>query len=124
MLNFFKQIPIYIKISTNKIEITNLNTGESVSGTAVVPFSTTRLVVSNFFNAESLILALLKDLKLKRARLKILIQQIENVEGGLSDIEKRALRDLGEQSGAVFVKLVEHTRHLKNDEAFLELKKK
>ncbi len=124
MFDFFKQIPVYIKISTNKIEITNLKTGETVSKTAMDAFSTSRIVVSSFINADSLIRSLLQELGLARQQLKVVIQQVESVEGGLADIEKRALRDLGEQAGGAHVILIEHTKILNSGEAlsYLEMK--
>ena len=124
MLNFFKQIPVYIKICTNKIEITNLKTGEIVFQNAIIPFSTSRIVVSSFVNSEQLIRSILNELGIAKSQLKVLIQQMENVEGGLADIEKRAMRDLGEQAGGSIVILVEHTRVLNNEEALLQLKNK
>ena len=124
MLNFFKQIPIYIKISTNKIEITNLKTGQTLSRTAITPFSTNRIVLSSFINAEELTRSILKELGIAKSQLKVVIQQIENVEGGLSDIEKRAMRDLGEQAGGVTVMLIEHTTALNKEEALSHLSKK
>jgi hypothetical protein len=55
-------------------------------------------------------------------RKRMLIQQTEKMEGGLSDIEKRALRDIGEQSGAYYVIVLDHPSKLSNEEALLELK--
>ena len=52
------------------------------------------------------------------------MQQLEGSEGGLSDIEKRALRDLGEMTGASSVQLVEHSHNLTIDDAIKELNKK
>lgn len=123
----FKTIKTYIKISRNKVEVINLETGESASRTATEPFSAERNLVANFHNASETVNAVLKDLGILKPvwRSKvILIQQIENIEGGLNDIEKRALRDLGEMANAKAVYLVEHDRPLTINEALLALEKK
>ena len=44
--------------------------------------------------------------------LKVVIQQLEGAEGGLSDIEKRALRDIAEMAGAKKVYIVESEQKL------------
>jgi hypothetical protein len=49
---------------------------------------------------------------------------MENAEGGLSLIEKRSLRDLGEVMGGSYVQLVEHTNKLSEQEALWELDSK
>ncbi len=125
MINLLKKIPVYIKIYNNKIEITNLVTGDTVSGLPVKKFSTDRIVISDFNIIQELIRSLLKELFLIKSflplQLKILMQQMEKVDGGLSELEKRGLRDLAEQAGGVYVALVDHTRKLSADEALSEL---
>jgi hypothetical protein len=120
----FKSSKVYILVSRNKVKAINLKTGEQVIRSADIPFSGERQVVSNFSHADKTIRAALKELSISRnfSRLKILIQQMEGTEGGLSDIEKRALRDLGEIAGASKVELVEHERELPLNEAFEWLK--
>lgn len=121
----FKPICLHIKLYSNRIEITNLETGESVSKTAEENFSTARIVIGNFAKAEKLIEAVLKDLHFRKqtfGALKVLIQQMEKLEGGLSDIEKRAMRDLAEQVGAKYVIVVDHANTLSVEEAMLELR--
>lgn len=120
-MNLFKPIPVYIKVYRDKIEITNLATGETSSRRAIESFSNERLVVSNFNIASELIMIILKDLKIKNsflpASLKVLIQQMEGFEGGLSDIEKRALRDLAEQAGGRSVFIATNTEALDREQA-------
>ena len=93
----FKSLRIYIKIRRNNIEVTNLETGASSSKSAVNSFSSIRNVVSNFNNAGETVNATLDDLGIGQTffsrPLTVLIQQLEGTEGGLSDIEKRALRE-------------------------------
>ncbi len=126
-MKLFKTDYLYVKISTNAVEITNLITDETISRKAVENFSTTRVVVANFNNITSLIISMLRELGISTSFFstkKILIQQMEKQDGGLSDIEKRALRDAAEQAGARFVILIDHPNKLSSEEALLELKER
>lgn len=118
----FKTIRLYIKIRHDFVEITNLETGETVSQRVAIPFSGTRNVVGNFSHTQQAIEAVIRESGVKTSfwtSLQVLIQQLDGAEGGLSDIEKRALRDLGEMVGARKVYLVEEERPLSASEALL-----
>ena len=106
----FKSKSIYIKIKRNLVEVTDLKTGETVVKHAIQPFSSTRNVVSSFNPANQTIQSALEELGATStflSKFNILIQQLEGLEGGLSDIEKRALRDLAEMAGANKVFILE-----------------
>ncbi|MET0393812.1 MAG: hypothetical protein ABW019_11760 [Chitinophagaceae bacterium] len=116
----FKSTRLYIKLRHDTVEITNLETGQTVTQQATLPFSSAGQVVGNFQHVEKAIAAVLRELGTTRSfwrSLKVLVQQQEGSEGGLSDIEKRALRDLGELTGARKVYLVEDERPLSVAEA-------
>ena len=121
----FKALPIYIKIRRNSIEVTNLETGNTSSRSAINNFSSVRNVVGNFNTAQETVNATLHDLGIKRTffsrPLTILIQQLEGTEGGLSDIEKRALRDLAEMAGGRKVFICEDSGPLTISDALLQL---
>lgn len=121
MSSLFKRIPVYARISMNRMELTRLDTLDTAGAAATVPFSNPRLVVAWFDPAYNLMRMLIKQLGLGRnvfpIGLKMVIQQTEALEGGLSDVEARALRDLGEQAGAAEVFVVEHIRTLSAEEA-------
>ena len=123
----FKSLRIYIKIRRNNIEVTNLETGASSSKSAVNSFSSIRNVVSNFNNAGETVNATLDDLGIGQTffsrPLTVLIQQLEGTEGGLSDIEKRALRDLAEMAGGRKVVICEDSRPLTIADALSRLDK-
>jgi hypothetical protein len=112
----------------DKVEVTNLNTGETATESARESFSSTRNIVGKFNMAENTIKSAFQKLNIKRGlfppSMKVLIQQMEGIEGGFSDIEKRALRDLAEQVGANTVYLAEHTNRLSQDDALTILKGK
>lgn len=124
----FKRVPVYIKISKNKIEITNLESGDTISRQAMQPYSTDRFIVADFNRASELIQSTVKELLPRKSifptPIKIIIQQTEPVEGGLSEIEKRALRDLGEMTGATSVYLITKFEKLSNDEILSILNEK
>jgi actin-like ATPase involved in cell morphogenesis len=124
-MSLFKRIPVYIKISTNQIEVTNLDSGKTLVERAAEPFSSQRMVLAKFNEAELLVRKLVKELISNRSwfppQLKVIVQQMEKLEGGLAEIEKRAMRDLAEQAGASIVIIVDHDRKLSDQEALLEL---
>ena len=128
MLSIFKRTPIYVKLSKNKVQIVNLETGETISRESSEPFSTHRFIIADFNKADDLIRNIINDLLPRKGifprQIKILIQQVESVEGSLAEIEKRALRDLGEMAGGTTVILIEHFRKLNNTEARLALEGK
>ena len=124
MLNIFRKVPVYVKIYHDKIEITNINTQQTISKTASTKFSSNRLLVAEFNVAEMLIREILKELGLSGRTLKILIQQMKEFEDSLSEVEKRVLRDLAEQAGGAVVYIINRTRVMSPEEiqGFLNLK--
>lgn len=121
MFSIFKKTPLYVKLSTNRIEIVNLETGETISRESSEPFSTQRFIIADFNKAEALIRNIIHELLPRKGifprQFKMLIQQVESIGGDLAEIEKRAMRDLGEMAGATVVILINHFRPLNNTEA-------
>ncbi|MBO9573886.1 MAG: hypothetical protein J7497_16990 [Chitinophagaceae bacterium] len=124
-MNMLKTRLIYLKIKRNQVEVTDLNTDRTVFRQAIEPFSSVRMVVSSFDKANAVILSAFEDLGIKsgffRPLTKILVQQLEGIEGGLADIEKRALRDLAEMAGANKVFILEETEPVTNELALTYL---
>lgn len=115
----FRTYKVYIQIKRNQVTVINLDTGEEASRIAIRPFSTQRIVLASFDPANETVMAAIRDLGLKTtfSALKVVIQQLEGAEGGLSDIEKRAFRDLAEMAGARKVYIVEGEQKLSIEEA-------
>ena len=115
----FRTYRIYIQIRRNKVTVANLDTGTETSIIATEPFSTARSVLSKFNPANKTILAAFRELGIKTSllKLKAVIQQMEDTDGGLTDIEKRALRDLAEKAGVGKVYIVDGERRLSTSEA-------
>lgn len=122
--SWFRRIPVYVQVYTNRIVATRLDTGATVDFKAKTPFSNERIVFAHFVEAEELLRATLAEIiprgYFSRA-LKIVIQQMERTEGGLSSVERRALLDSCEHAGAIIVYVVEHERALSKSEALAYL---
>lgn len=116
----FRRIPLYLKIWTNRMDVIRLDNGASLSMDADPPFSNSRIVLANFQEAEAHLKLMIGEL-VGRGRftpgLKIVVQQMERCEGGLSTVELRALVDSCEHAGAIRVKVVGHDRALSPQEA-------
>jgi hypothetical protein len=119
----FHSNKIYIQIFRNRVTVVNLNDGTESTCIAVVPFSTRRSVLSRFDPADKAVREAIRGLRLKPGLFKTqgLIQQMEDTEGGLTDIEQRALRDLAEQSGVTRVSIIDGERQLSVPEALYYL---
>ncbi len=91
-----------VYISRNMIEVLNLKTGEVATGSA--DFTTQRLLIGNLPSAMKLLTELLKKVVFKGIlsviRPKLIIQPLEMVEDGLSNVEERAFTELGSGAGA------------------------
>jgi hypothetical protein len=83
MLKIFQQESIYLKIYPNKIEITNLQTDETISKNSLSNFSSSRMLIADFNIAQDLSRSILTELRLHRKSLKVLAQQMKKLEGGL-----------------------------------------
>lgn len=115
----FKPQKIYLQVFRNKIVAIDLVTGKRVIEQAIEPFSSIRQTIGNFKNANATLKNALKNLGIKKSFLatKAVIQQMEGIEGGLSDIEKRALLDMAELSDIYKVYIVEQDKVLSLQEA-------
>lgn len=96
---------LLVYFSKNHIEIVNLSSGKRSEGTSV--FTTTRLLVGSFREAELLLSKLVKEVEGKSffKGLRLLIQPLEMTEGGLSMVEERIFLELGASTGSRIVKL-------------------
>lgn len=92
---------IYVKIYENRIHVRNINDRKEIELTATSLFSTERLLIGNFTVAQTLITKGIKIVMGKKffAPL-ILMHPIEKIDGGLSQVEERVLKDLAIIIGA------------------------
>jgi rod shape-determining protein MreB and related proteins len=95
--------PIYVKIYKNKMTVRHINSGKEITETSHPAFSSQRLLVGDFTVAEHFLKGLVKKAAPAgwfTASPKILIHPLEMIEGGLSQVEERALLELAAQVGA------------------------
>lgn len=93
-------------VGKNRIEVLNLKDAKTSGGTA--SFTTQRLLVGNFPEAEALLKRLLKEVASTgffATAPRLVIQPLEMTEGGLSVVEERVFLELGAGAGARHVKL-------------------
>lgn len=120
----FKSRKVYVQVRRNKVTVIDLLNGEQVVEEASIPFSTQRIVVASFDPAHQTIKSAFGRLGVKRSLggISIAMHQVEGFEGGLSDIEKRALVDLGQMAGGSKVVIVENESEISNSEALALLR--
>ena len=99
---------LYVKVHKNKFFVRHIESDNEITLSAAEPFTTTRLLVGQFRNAEKLLKeALRKVYKTNWASRSpvVVIHPTSMIEGGLSDVEERVLRELAAAVGAraVFV---------------------
>lgn len=106
-MEVFKKIRVYTLFDFNEIEVIRLDNGKSIKRNAKFSFSTNRLVIADFEKAYSFLNKLIKELlgssSLHFNQLILIIHQLPVFEDGLSEIEKRAYRDLAEMNKAIKV---------------------
>jgi hypothetical protein len=109
MLRSLKPKPLYVRIHANRIVVRIAdNTGQEISVAAAEPFSTSRLLVGQFTQAATTLQQALQQLFAGRwvgVAPAMVIQPMEQVDGGLSEVEERILRDLAAGAGARRVRL-------------------
>jgi hypothetical protein len=102
MLNPFKKETIYIRLFENNVELRHLEKDLNITRTSHDKFSSDRLLLATISVAIKFIKEILYEIKgdqLIKPRLVVLIQPMEKVEGGVSEVEKMILRDLIGQIG-------------------------
>ncbi|WP_052480826.1 hypothetical protein [Gilvimarinus agarilyticus] len=102
---------LYIKVKNNQFEAKCLSSSSRwESARPAKPFSTERLLVGTFSAAEPALKSLVKKVTprgiIKKSP-RVIIQPLEYLEGGLSEVEERVLKELALSAGAF--KVVLHT---------------
>lgn len=121
-----KPIPILVRVWTDRMEVTRLDTGTTLKRDANPGFSNTRIVVGHYQEAEILLKEIVKALvpaPLGFSRNSVMVvQQMERSEGGLSSVEARALVDMCTHAGAKQVILYDQSEELSSQRAMEELR--
>ncbi|MCF8277372.1 MAG: rod shape-determining protein [Flavobacteriales bacterium] len=111
MIGLFKPVVYYIQFRFNEIEIKNLESGRSLKRTASVPFSNQRMILAEFEIARELLNSMIVEVKSHLNPLRevtMVMHVVDEIPDGWADVEKRAYRDLAEQTGARTVLLSEY----------------
>lgn len=95
---------VYVKVYENRLVVKALDISQQpVTVRAAPPFSTSRLLVGQFKVAEAALKSAIKELFSSRmfsSSPVIVIQPMEKIEGGLSEVEHRVLQELAAAAGA------------------------
>jgi rod shape-determining protein MreB and related proteins len=97
---------VYVRVSKNRFRLKNIDTGAIAEVTPTPGFTTTRLLIGQFGAAEAALKEALKKVVgggLFAVSPRIVIQPLEMADGGLSEVEERALRELALGAGAAKV---------------------
>ena len=128
MFQLFKPNIIYVRVFLDSIELRHVTKEMTIKRKAINKFSSERLLIADFLNANNFIRELLDEIEGKKTfkrALNAVIQPMEKKEGGLSQVEQRAFYDLMEQAGAVRVEIYEKDDLLTDEavKAFFDRKK-
>ena len=101
-LALFFSNPVYVRVRKNQFRVRNLKSKREASFDAQPPFTTTRLLIGRFREAEQLLERALREMAdgIFAQAPQVLIQPLEMSEGGLSDVEERVLREVAIGAGA------------------------
>ncbi|HDH12595.1 MAG TPA: 1-pyrroline-5-carboxylate dehydrogenase [Nitrospirae bacterium] len=92
---------IYIKIYENRVYIRNIDDRKEIELSSTSPFTTERLLIGNFTVAQTLLIKGIKIVMGKKFFVPIILMHpIEKIDGGLSQVEERVLKDLAIIVGA------------------------
>ena len=94
---------LYVRVSRNSLRVKHIESGKSLVVTPTEPFSTPRLLVGQFAVAQLALRKAVKELVgggLVAVAPAIVMQPLEMIDGGLSDVEERIMRELAVGAGA------------------------
>ena len=122
MLSRFFESTIYVRVRRDQLHVRHVESGAEVSVRASPPFSTERLLIGQFTVAEGLLKRAFQETSGgKLVKPRVLIQPLEMIEGGLSQVEERVLTEAAIGAGASKV-VVWLGPELKDDEVKAKLK--
>lgn len=107
MLNQLKEA-IYIQVATDRLRIRNVSRHKEIELTANPSFSHPRTLLGNFTVADALLRQGLGQVASRnrfRLAAQVVLHPLENIEGGLTQIEERAFQELVLGAGAGQVRI-------------------
>ncbi|MDR2187060.1 MAG: hypothetical protein LBE62_03285 [Azonexus sp.] len=106
---------LYVQIFSDRLVAANITTGQSATTRRDPQYASPRLLVGHFTSAEQQLKTTVKPLRHPLRAHEILVHPMEQIEGGLSQIEDRIFRELGKSTGACRVGV--HTGNILNGQA-------
>jgi hypothetical protein len=94
---------VYVRVRRNKFTVRAIESGTQIEVAPATPFTTQRLLVGHFTNAESALRDGLREATGPgwfKPSPEVVMHPLEMVEGGLSEIEDRIFRELAIGAGA------------------------
>ena len=95
--------PLYIRVRKNQFRVRSLESAREATFDAQPPFTTARLLIGEFLVAENLLKRAVKEMSrggIFAVSPQVLIQPLEMLEGGLSEVEARTLKEVAVGAGA------------------------
>ena len=94
----------YVRVRRNRLDVRCVETNRNATRTSAAGFSTPRLLVGTFTEADSLLKSAVEECvvasEFMPARRLFVMHPLELVDGGLSQVEHRVLLELAAGSGA------------------------
>jgi hypothetical protein len=103
MLSGLLASPLYVRVRRNQFRVRNLRSSAEATFDAQLPFTTARLLIGQFQAAENVLRHAVKVMSkggIFAMSPQVLIHPLEMVEGGLSDVEARVLKEVAIGAGA------------------------
>jgi hypothetical protein len=98
MAGLFQNTILYVRIRKDQFDIRNLSTDQRTIARSLNGFSSERLLIANFNEAEATLMKAVKELPkpglFPSPPAFILMHPLEIISGGISQVEDRVLRDL------------------------------
>jgi len=103
MLTGFLANAVYVRVKKNQFRVRSLESAAEATFDAQPPFTTARLLIGQFQAAEKVLKRAVTEMTKSRifaVSPQVLIQPLEMLEGGLSEVEERVLKEVAIGAGA------------------------
>jgi len=103
MLTGFLANAVYVRVKKNQFRVRSLESAAEATFDAQPPFTTARLLIGQFQAAEKVLKRAVTEMSKSRifaVSPQVLIQPLEMLEGGLSEVEERVLKEVAIGAGA------------------------
>ena len=100
----FFQSNAYVRVKKNQFHVRHIESGKEATFDAQPPFTTTRLLIGEFGVADALLKRAFREMlktKFFAPSPHVLMHPLEMLEGGLSEIELRILKEVALGAGAI-----------------------